>query len=104
MEENDIVDKVNQIYELAKQRGIKVIYSTIVPRKDENGESHFKAQRINAMLGSKFAAKEGILLSCNLNFYVNGVIDESLYEDDVHLNKKGQASLHRIQDTQFVER
>lgn len=36
MEENEIVDKISEIYELASQRGIKVIYSTIVPRKDAN--------------------------------------------------------------------
>ena len=49
------------------------------------------------MIGCKLANADGVTISQNVNFYVNDLIDDSLYaypkEVGVHLNDKGTSAL-----------
>ena len=84
--EEEIVGKVIEIQKICTQRGIKFIWSGIIPRGDDPSLSS-KGQLVNAMLSYTLGKDDMTFISWNGNFVDDrGVIDKSLYEDETHLN------------------
>ena len=90
--EDEIVKGIIDTYHLTKNWGVKFIWSDITPRTD-NIELNAKAQLVNALVGWKLAKCDGIIFCRNDNFYECGVINASLFEDEVHLNSDKGAGI-----------
>ena len=90
--EEFIVKSVLDIFSIVNARGIKFIWSNVIPRGDDidlNG----KACVINALITRDLAKRVGAYISRNDNFYDNDVFNAAIYDDGVHLLKEGTSIL-----------
>ena len=96
---NDLDDEqiswyITEIYRLLNGRGIKFVWSNIVPRSD-----HFlnvKTELINAKVGVSLWGKDGVYISRNYNFYMRDMINAAFFaEDGIHVYDQGIKQLAR---------
>lgn len=90
--EDVIVQNVIDTYKMCNERGIKFIWSGITPRKDDM-QINAKADLVNAMINFRLTGKDGATTSRHEYLYDKGIINESCFEDDIHVNEKKGSSL-----------
>ena len=86
LSEQEILDWVEKIYYSLHYRGVKTIFSTITPRGDNLDA---KGQLVNALVATKLGSAEDFIVCRNDNLLgTGGRFNESLYDDDVHVNSE----------------
>ena len=93
IDDEQIVADITEIYHLLNKRGIKLVWSNIVPRNDSS-VLNSKTELINAKVGFSLMNKDGVYIARNDNFYIRDVINTSLYDEDgIHVFDKGITKL-----------
>merc|ERR1711973_369951 len=86
LSEKEIVDWIEKIYFSLHYRGVKTVFSAIVPRNDCLDA---KGQLVNAMVANKFGSAEDFFVCRHDNLLgLGGVFNESYYDDSVHVNSE----------------
>ena len=110
VDDEQIISDVNEIYTILNGKGIKFVWSNILPRKD-NLILNAKAELINAKIGVFLRGKVDAYISRNDNFYLRDIINPAFFNDDgVHVYENGikqlarntRAALCRSLDIEFV--
>ena len=92
--EEEMLDNVNKIQEILENRGIKLVYSYVIP--SDTKAKTAKSEVVNSRVVQKFAASDDVFIGRNDNFYHYGVKSDKLFlEDGIHLNDDGTKALVR---------
>ena len=90
--EDGMLESVKAIYDVLEARGIKFVFSFILPRGERNATGN--AEVINSRVARMFAQKENVFISRNDSFYWHGLQNEQLFHaDGVHVNDDGTRAL-----------
>ncbi len=90
--ENGMLESIKSIYDVLEARGIKFVYSFILPRNGRDATGN--AEVLNSRVVRMFAQKEDVFICRNDSFYWHGVQNERLFHaDGVHVNDDGTRAL-----------
>ena len=87
-EEKEMIESIKRMYDVLEARGIKFIYSYILPRVDRDETA--KAEVINSRVVQMFARKDEVCIGRNDRFYYHGIQSDRLFDEDgIHVNDEG---------------
>ena len=91
-DENSMLECIKSMYDVLEARGIKFVYSYILPRTGRGVTG--KAEVVNSRVVQMFAQKEEVFIGRNDRFYWHGVQSELLFDEDgIHVNEDGTKAL-----------
>ena len=92
--EDDMLDNINKIQEILENRGIKLVYSYVIPSNTKAKTA--KSEVVNSRVVQRFAASDDVFIGRNDDFYHYGVKSDKLFQEDgIHLSDDGTKALVR---------